>query len=104
MNKFCTICLCLVLLACIHKKNPTELNQQLKVAMTDYLNNNPKVKGKIAYEVKSVVYFEEANYYICEFKVQMTNAISEPSTPKLDTLGEMKVKVDKKFKVIGRYY
>jgi len=80
------------------------LNQQLKVAMTDYLNNNPKVKGKIAYDVKSVVYFEDANYYVCEFKVHMTNAISDQNTPKVDTLGEMKVKVDKKFKVIGRYY
>ncbi len=104
MKKCVTFCLCLALMSCSVKKKPEDLSVQLKSAMSDYLNTDPKVKGKVAYEVKSVIYFEDASSYLCEFKVHMTNLPSAQNTPKIDTIGDMKVKFDKKFKVIGRFY
>jgi hypothetical protein len=70
--------------------------------MSDFLNANPNVQGKIKYEVNSVTHFEEASYYVCEFKVHMTSAIVSQDKPKVDTVGIMKAKIDKNFKVIGR--
>jgi hypothetical protein len=34
----------------------------------------------------------------------MTSEISAQNARRIDTTGDMKVKIDKKFKVIGRYY
>ena len=72
--------------------------------MADYLNSDPNSKGKYKYDVTSVVYFEDTNYFICEFKVHMTNEGSAQNARRVDTTGDMKVKIDKKFKVIGRYF
>jgi hypothetical protein len=86
------------------QKAPADPNQQLKTAMSDYLNTDPKSKDKYHYDITSVTYFEEPKFYICEFKVHMTNAVVTENAPKVDTTGAMKVKIDKNFKVIGRYY
>ena len=102
MKKLFTFCLCLALFSCVPKKDPSDIDGYLKSAMSDFLNSNARVKGKINYEVKSVTHFEETSYYVCEFKVRMTNAISSNDTPKVDTIGIMKAKIDKNFKVIGR--
>jgi hypothetical protein len=91
-------------MSCSLHKGPADPNPLLKTAMTDYLNQDPKSKGKYSYDITSVTYFEEPSYYICEFKVHMTNANAAQNYPKIDTTGAMKVKIDKNFKVISRYY
>lgn len=72
--------------------------------MSDYLNQDPRSKGKFHYDINSLTYFEEPSYYICEFKVHMTNPSAAATERKVDTVGDMKVKIDKNFKVISRYY
>jgi hypothetical protein len=91
-------------MSCSPKNKPVILDQQLKSAMADYLNTDPKSKGLYKYDVTSVTYFDNTSNYICEFKVHMTNEINASNARKVDTTGAMKVKIDKKFKVISRYY
>jgi hypothetical protein len=91
-------------LSCASKPKQEDLNPKLKSAMADYLNTDPNSKGKYKYDVTSVIYFEDTNAYICEFKVRMTSEVSTQNARRIDTTGDMKVKIDKKFKVIGRYY
>lgn len=93
-----------LVMACSVKKNPEDVTKQLKVAMTGYLNNDPHAKSKYSYDVKSVSFFEETNFFICEFQVRMTNEKDSQASRKIDTTGVMKVKMDKNFKVISRYY
>jgi hypothetical protein len=98
------ICVCLVWMSCSLHKGPADPNPLLKTAMEDYLNKDPKSINKYHYNITSVTYFEEPSFYICEFKVHMTNAPAAQNDRKVDTTGAMKVKIDKNFKVIGRYY
>lgn len=93
-----------LLLSCSLHKGPADPNPLLKTAMSDYLNKDPRSKDKYHYDITSVTYFEEPSFYICEFKVHMTNAPSAQLERKVDTTGAMKVKIDKNFKVISRYY
>lgn len=104
MKRNLFFCVCLLLMSCSLHKTPADPNPQLKSAMSDYLNTDPRSKGKYHYDITSMTYFEEPSFYICEFKVHMTNAISTQEARKIDTIGAMKVKIDKNFKVIGRYY
>jgi hypothetical protein len=92
------------MLSCSLHKAPADPNPQLKTAMSDYLNTDPRSKDKFHYDITSVTYFEDPSFYICEFKVHMTNAMATQQERKVDTTGVMKVKIDKKFKVISRYY
>jgi hypothetical protein len=85
-------------------KVPTVPDPLLKSAMSDYLNKDPRSKDKYQYDVTSVTYFEDKSFYICEFKVHMTSAMTAQNVRKVDTIGSMKVKIDKNFKVISRYY
>ena len=91
-------------MSCASKKAPADLSPQLKTAMTDYLNSDPKSKGLYKYDVTSVIYFDDTKAYICEFKVHMTSEVSAQNARRIDTTGDMKVMIDKKFKVISRYY
>ncbi len=91
-------------MSCSLHKGPVDPNPMLKTAMSDYLNKDPRSKDKYHYDVTSVTYFEEPSFYICEFKIRMTNAMATQNERKVDTTGAMKVKIDKNFKVISRYY
>ncbi|MBY0481827.1 MAG: hypothetical protein K2Q21_10750 [Chitinophagaceae bacterium] len=93
-----------LLFACSLKKKQDDLSNHLKISMTDYLNNDSLVKNKFRYTVKSIIYFEDPKYYICEFQVRVTNEKEIQAQRKIDTTGTMKVKIDKNFKVISRYY
>jgi len=104
MKRFFTLCLFGLLFSCTQKTSKEDLNQQLKTAMESYLSADPHSKDKFQYQVNDVNFFEETAYYICEFKVHMKTIPDATNAPKIDTVGSMKVKIDKKFKVIGRYY
>lgn len=104
MKQVFTLCLAILLFSCTQKNHAEDINQQLKSAMESYLSADPHSKDKFQYDVKEVTFFEESTYYICEFKVHMKTAANALNTPKVDTTGGMKVRIDKNFKVISRYY
>lgn len=90
---------CLILLsvfACQKKPKPDEVEQRLKKAMSEFLyqsvNND---SSRVTFDVKEVIYFEEAEGYECEFKVNMAQAGK-------DTLGVMKATVTKDFTKVSR--
>lgn len=87
----------LVLLAsCQKKPKPSDIQQHLRKAMTGFLyhsvNND---SSKVRFEVKEVIYFEEADSYDCEFNVRMLQAGK-------DTTGVMKASVSKDFAKVSR--
>ena len=104
MKRFFTLCLAILLFSCTQKNHTEVVNQQLKSAMESYLSADPQSKDKYQYNVTQVTFFEETSYYICEFKVHMKTVANAQNAPKVDTTGGMKVKIDKNFKVISRYY
>ena len=104
MKQVLVLLLSFMFFACSLQKSPENLDKLLKTSMSDYLNHDPKAQNKLSYIVNSVIYFEEPKYYICEFQVRMTNEQVAPVERKIDTIGAMKVKIDKNFKVISRYY
>jgi hypothetical protein len=104
MKRIFTLFLGILLFSCTQKSHTEDINQQLKSAMESYLSADPHSKDKYQYDVKEVTFFEETSYYICEFKVHMKTVDKAINAPKVDTTGGMKVKIDKNFKVISRYY
>lgn len=82
--------------SCQKKPRPSEVQQHLAKAMTEFLyhsvNND---SSRVKFEVKEVVYFEEANSYDCEFRVHMVQAGK-------DTTGVMKASVSKDFAKVNR--
>lgn len=104
MKRFFMLCLVILLFSCTQKNHTEDINKQLKSAMESYLSADPHSKDKYQYHVTEVAFFEETSYYICEFKVHMKTLPTAQNAPKVDTTGGMKVKIDKNFKVISRYY
>ncbi len=95
----------MLLFACKTPIAPVAVDQALKQNMTSYLNKDPKSLNKFHYQVESVIYFQEAGFYTCEFQVRMKSDTANKTLPKpIDTVGVMKVKMDKDFKVVSRYY
>lgn len=96
MKKILACLLLLSLLACQKKPKPAEVEQRLKKAMSEFLyqsvNND---SSRVKFDVKEVIYFEEAGGYECEFKVNMVQAGK-------DTLGVMKAVVTKDFTKVSR--
>jgi hypothetical protein len=89
-----------------NSSNPIEeTNSKLKAAMSNYLNTDPNAVNKFQYEVDSVAFFDDKQAYICEFHVRMKSLPNAAIGAKaIDTTGAMKVRIDKNFKVISRYY
>lgn len=96
MKKILVCLLLLSLLACQKKPKPAEVEQRLKKAMTEFLyqsvNND---SSRVKFDVKEVIFFEEAEGYECEFKVNMAQSGK-------DTLGVMKAVVTKDFTKVSR--
>ena len=85
--------------SCKAKNNgPAETEANLKKAMQSYLYsaiNNDSSNAK--YRVLDVIYFEEKDRYICEFKVNLKAKL-------FDTTGTMKANVSKDFKKVNQLY
>ncbi|MEA3426132.1 MAG: hypothetical protein U9R46_07780 [Bacteroidota bacterium] len=96
MKKTLACLLLLSVLACQKKPKPAEVEQRLKKAMTEFLyqsvNND---SSRVRFDVKEVIFFEEAEGYECEFKVNMAQSGK-------DTLGVMKAVVTKDFTKVSR--
>ncbi len=105
MKFFILTSMLLLLFACKTPIAPVAVDQALKQNMTAYLNKNPKALNTMHYMVDSVIYFQEADFYTCEFYVHMKSDTANKTLSKpIDTVGVMKVKMDKDFKVVSRYY
>ena len=105
MKNFILTSLIMLLFACKAPLATMPVDQKLKQSMATHLNKNPKALNKMHYEVDSVVYFQDAGFYICEFYVHMKSDKADKTLTKaIDTMGMMKVKMNKDFKVLSRYY
>ena len=73
-----------------------DVEARLKMTMQDYLydkiNND---SSKVKYNVESVIYYPEKDYYHCEFNVRM-------KTANLDTVGLMIADIKGDFKEVRR--
>jgi curli biogenesis system outer membrane secretion channel CsgG len=105
MKQFILTSMLFLFFACKTPKTPVAVDQVLKENMAAYLNKNPKALNKMHYKIDSVIYFQEAGFYTCEFYVHMKSDTANKTLPKpIDTMGVMKVKMDKNFNVVSRYY
>ena len=85
--------------ACNANPSPAEVEQKLKTAMNDYLYKSVNYdSSKVKYRVQNVVYFNDKDYYDCEFKVFMSVKDGK------DTLGDMSAKISKDFTKVYRNY
>jgi len=82
--------------ACKRCMSKDDLETQLKKVMTNHLYksiNNDTSRAR--YDVKSVTFYEEQNFYDCEFKVRVT-------AKNYDTTGMMTAKITKDFSKVMR--
>lgn len=97
-----SICLLSVILifSCIKKTSGKELEENLKTAMGQFLNNSPRVDTANAkFYVQEVSFYEGPKAYICEFKVNLKQKMPDRL---VDTIGYMKADVSKDFKTVTR--
>lgn len=91
------ICLALMLsFACQQKPTPADLENRLKRTMSAFLyksiNND---SSKVKFEVNQVIYFEDKEFYECEFNVKMLRDGH-------DTTNGMKARIAKDFSKVVR--
>jgi hypothetical protein len=96
--RFFAILVFACLLSCKTKNSPKGLENDLKNAMQTYLYNainNDSSNAK--YRVLSVIYYDDKDKYICEFKVNLKAKL-------FDTTGIMKANISKDLKKVNRFY
>lgn len=98
MRKTLLCTLVLLAFACKSKPSHEAIEADLKKAMLKSLyeavhNDSSKVK----YQIQQVYFFEEKDFYDCEFRVQMYQQGH-------DTLGVMKAAITKDFSKVTRAY
>jgi len=82
--------------ACKRKLSSEDVERELKTAMLHQLNKGLNSDStKVKFEVLKVNYFEDKQFYECEFNVRMKTAA-------LDTTGIMLARVSKDFTVVRR--
>ena len=87
-----------LLSGCIRKQSEKEIEQSLTVAMNKYLNSDPRVDStKSKFNVVDVIFFEDKNFYECEFKVHLVS-------PTKDTTGVMTASISKDFERVNRKF
>lgn len=99
----------ILILACNTIKNPSpeEIQRNLVNAMQGYLHETQlRDSNKVLFTVKSVSYYEELKYYICDFSVHMQSNPQklQVNVPKIDTLGTMHCRISKDFQTVTRVY
>jgi hypothetical protein len=88
--------------SCIKKMNRQELEDNLKTAMEQSLNNQPRIDtSRLKFTVKEVKFFEGKKVYNCEFKVNMKQKLPDRF---VDTVGYMSADISKDFKTVSRKY
>ena len=96
MKKIFFCLLCILAISCQKKPKQAEVQDHLKKAMSGFLyesiNND---SSKVKYDVKDVLFFEDREFYECEFNVRMLQDGK-------DTTGVMKARVTKDFTKVSR--
>jgi hypothetical protein len=96
MKKYLFGLLLVLTLSCEKNPKKDEVVSHLKKAMTEFLFESVnKDTSVVKFDVKEVIYFEDKNFYECEFNVQMKQNGK-------DTLGIMKARVTKDFSKVNR--
>ncbi len=96
MRNLVAIFVLLCLLGCQKKPKPAEVEMHLKKAMSEFLFNSAnKDTSSVKFNVKEVLYFEDVEFYECEFNVAMKQNGK-------DTVGVMKARVTKDFSNVTR--
>jgi hypothetical protein len=89
-----------LLLSCAKKTSRQIVEKNLESAMEQSLNHTPGIDTSLLkFKVLSVFYFEDKNYYDCEFKVSMSQKKSGVLS---DTTGVMKASISKDFQNVKR--
>ena len=100
IKKQLLVCLSFLLfigVGCKRALTQAELQDQLKAAMGQFLNQkvNSDSSG-VKFDVKEVSFFEDESSYICKFTVRMQKSNG------YDTTGAMGAKISKDFKTVRR--
>ncbi|HXL57549.1 MAG TPA: hypothetical protein VN958_14895 [Chitinophagaceae bacterium] len=99
MKKIFVLFFIVILTACNINSSPEELEAKLKSTMTDYLYKSVNYdSSKVKYHVQEVIYYNDKDYYDCEFKVLMS------VTGGKDTVGGMWARISKDFTKVLRNY
>jgi hypothetical protein len=99
MKKLFPLLLMSIFAACNANLSAGELKETLKTTMNDYLYKSVNYdSSKVKYRVQDVIYYDDKNYYDCEFDVLMM------VTDERDSLGKMNAKISKDFKTVLRNY
>jgi hypothetical protein len=96
MKKILLGAVLLLAFACKPKPTSTDVENRLKRAMSEFLyakvNND---SSQVKFNVKDVTYFADAEFYECEFHVQMTRGGR-------DTTDMMRARIAKDFSKVVR--
>jgi hypothetical protein len=91
---FSLVFLVALVAGCKEKRlSPEQLENKLMKTMNNYLDKNGNANVK--FTVKSVVFYPEKEYYLCEFRVNMHGAT-------IDTIGTMAATISKDFNTVKR--
>jgi len=81
---------------CKKRLSETDIERNLTVAMTRFLNSPPRVDtSKVKFTVVDVTFFDNKSSYECEFKIHLVS-------PGKDTTGIMAASISKDFERILR--
>jgi hypothetical protein len=98
MKKILLCCLVLLVFSCKKKTSHEQIEADLKTAMLKSLYNAVgNDSSKVKYQIREVYFFEEKDFYDCEFRVQMNQTGH-------DTLGVMKAAITKDFSKVTRAF
>jgi hypothetical protein len=93
---FCGI----LIFSCVKKPGKQEVEENLKTAMGQFLNHDPRYDTSVVkFNVLEVTYYEAPKGYICEFKVNMKQKMPNRL---IDTVGYMSANVSKDFTAVSR--
>ena len=83
--------------ACQRKLSPREIKENLERSMTQFLQKEqgPDM-SPLNFKMVDVIYYEEANYYTCEFTVRLTRPDGS------DTTGIIKSRITKDFSTVTK--
>ena len=96
MRKLLLLLVILTGFACKRALSHTELNDELKKAMLNYLQHQDSYdSSKMKFQVLDVTYFEDRKIYDCDFTVKLTQNGH-------DTTGVMYGTISKDFSIVHR--
>lgn len=96
MKKYMIALLVLFAISCVKNPKKDEVISHLKKAMSEFLFEKAnKDTSVVKFDVQEVLYFEDKNFYECEFNVKMKQNGK-------DTIGIMKARVSKDFSSVLR--